>query len=246
MLTQDGTDIVPLDRETVFYRQSGVRLELDSSNGGYPGAGSSYNSKNGTLLLTNQRVVYICAEPTAYFSSASLPINSIEDSKLTAPWFSAPAFKAVVMPVPRGGLTQPARLTIWFTQGSLSEFELQYRSLKDRLQELDGHAPEHLEQLPVYEAPLSSSSAATATRSDPGPSPYTTGTSSAPLPQPLPHPTSTNLGTVPAASSSNAPQSSTMGPAGENLPPPPHPEARPTAPGTTPIPTDLPPQYDDI
>jgi len=39
MLTPDGKDIVPLENETTFYRQDGVRFELDSSNGGYPGAG---------------------------------------------------------------------------------------------------------------------------------------------------------------------------------------------------------------
>lgn len=39
MLTADGKDIVPLQNETVFFREHGVRFELDSSNGGYPGAG---------------------------------------------------------------------------------------------------------------------------------------------------------------------------------------------------------------
>lgn len=41
MLAPDsqGQDIVPLENETIFLRQQGVRFELDSSNGGYPGAG---------------------------------------------------------------------------------------------------------------------------------------------------------------------------------------------------------------
>ncbi|KAG0199872.1 hypothetical protein BGX28_006922, partial [Mortierella sp. GBA30] len=117
MLTADGKDIVPLENETVFYRENGVRFELDSSNGGYPGAGLLYNSRAGSILLTNQRIVYICAIPTAFFTSASLPINNIQDSKLVQPWFSAPVFKAVVMPVPGGGLSQPARLSISFSNG---------------------------------------------------------------------------------------------------------------------------------
>ncbi|KAI1320011.1 hypothetical protein EDD11_002342 [Mortierella claussenii] len=119
MLTSDGKNIVPLEHETIFFQEQGVRFELDSSNGGYPGAGVSYASKSGTLLLTNQRIVYLCAAPTRFFSSASLPINKIEDSKLVQPWFSAPAFKAVVIPVPGGGLTQPAQLSITFTSGSM-------------------------------------------------------------------------------------------------------------------------------
>ncbi|KAH7046206.1 hypothetical protein BKA57DRAFT_395855 [Linnemannia elongata] len=118
MLTADGKDIVPLQNETVFFREHGVRFELDSSNGGYPGAGSSYSAKSGTLLLTNQRIVFISATPTSYFTTASLPIDKVQDSKLVQPWFSAATFKAVVMPVPGGGMTQPARLAISFTSGS--------------------------------------------------------------------------------------------------------------------------------
>ncbi|KAI7826093.1 hypothetical protein BC939DRAFT_395715 [Gamsiella multidivaricata] len=117
MLTPDTKDIVPLQNETIFLRQLGVKFELDCSNGGYPGAGASYTSKSGTLMLTNQRIVYLCAAPTAFFSSASLPVKNIQDSKLVQSWFSAPVFKAVVMPVPGGGLTQPARLAISFTSG---------------------------------------------------------------------------------------------------------------------------------
>lgn len=33
MLTTDGKDIVPLDRETIFYRKENVKFELDCSNG---------------------------------------------------------------------------------------------------------------------------------------------------------------------------------------------------------------------
>ena len=81
---------------------------------------SSYSAKSGTLLLTNQRIVFISATPNAYFTSASLPIGNVQDSKLSQPWFSSATFKAVVMPVPGGGMTQPARLAISFTSGSKS------------------------------------------------------------------------------------------------------------------------------
>ncbi|KAF8973441.1 hypothetical protein BGZ46_009856 [Entomortierella lignicola] len=253
LLTSDGKDIVPLENEVIFFREQGVRLELDCSNGGYPGAGVSYASKSGILLLTNQRIVYLCADPTSHFATASLPINNIHDSKLVQSWFSAPVFKGVVMPIPRGGLSQPARLAITFPPKSMAsysiefqqpqadelrrahiktcfilsigsqtihEFDVQYRSLRERLQESDGAAPQHLEQLPVYLPP--EPSATEDVLSNP------TSTTSAPTPQPEPY-------SVPysVASSSN---SATGPPLPQPLPQ--------VQPNTTP--SDLPPSYDEL
>ncbi|KAF9988905.1 hypothetical protein BGZ75_008199 [Mortierella antarctica] len=212
MLTPDGKDIVPLESETVFFRESGVRFELDSSNGGYPGAGASYASKSGTVLLTNQRVVYLCAAPTQFFSSASLPIKNIQDSKLVQPWFSAATFKAVVMPVPGGGLSQPARLSITFSTGKL-----------------DGVAPQHLEQLPVY-LPPSGPPPESSSTTDTVPAPTPTATATGPAPQPAPFPVPNIHPSTQASSTSNG---SLAGP----VPPQPQQQA---------VPSDMPPSYDEL
>ncbi|KAG0227360.1 hypothetical protein B0O80DRAFT_432690 [Mortierella sp. GBAus27b] len=239
LMSPDGKDIVPLDNETIFLRQQGVRFELDCSNGGYPGAGANYLSKSGTLMLTNQRIVYLCEQPTSFFSSASLPVHNVQDSKLSQSWFSlsAPVFKAVVMPVAGGGLTQPGRLSITFTTGDIGEFDAQYRSLRERCQELDGAAPQHLEQLPVYAPPSSS----TANAADAGPS----TTLTAPIPQPLPPPVIPHIEPPaldqPSSSPPPLPSSSS------NPPPPPQPQTTPVpAPPSHEIPSDLPPSYDEI
>ncbi|KAF9272825.1 hypothetical protein BGZ68_002056 [Mortierella alpina] len=228
MLTPDGKDIVPLENETVFFRENGVRFELDSSNGGYPGAGVSYASKSGTVLLTNQRIVYLCASPTQFFSSASLPIKNIQDSKLVQPWFSAATFKAVAMPVPGGGLSQPARLSITFSTGSIHEFDVQYRSLRERLQELDGVAPQHLEQLPVY-LPPSGPPPEPSSTTDTLPVPTPTATITGPAPQPAPYPVPNPHHSTQASSASYH----LTGPA----PPQPRQQA---------VPSDMPPSYDEI
>ncbi|KAF9169119.1 hypothetical protein BGX21_001077 [Mortierella sp. AD011] len=231
LVTTDGKDIVPLENETIFFREQGVRFELDCSNGGYPGAGASYASKDGTLLLTNQRVVYLCAEPTTFFSSASLPIGNIHDSKLVQPWFSAASFKAVVMPVPRGGLTQPARLSIIFSSKSTtSYFILNRNDVKAQIRshgQMDGAAPQHLEQLPVYvppSEPVPKPSATTDLTFTLDPS--RTTSASTPLPEP--------------SSTSNPVQSSVQPTAASTGPPPPQPlfQAQSHA-----IPSDLPPTY---
>ncbi|KAG0339610.1 hypothetical protein BG000_001761 [Podila horticola] len=233
MLTVDGKDIVPLDREIIFYRKDNVKFELDCSNG------SSFNSKSGSLILTNQRVVYLCQNPNSYFATASMPISNIQDSKLYQPWFSSAVFKAVVMPVPGGGLTQPGRLSITFADGSLHEFDFQYRALKERLQELDGAAPEHLEQLPQYDAPSDplppSASATTITT----PAPVASSTSSAPAPSPHPRPTPTSATSVAAPSSSTTSTPAQSEPSTVLAPTP---GPTPTSVATT----DLPPSYDDI
>ncbi|KAF9428236.1 hypothetical protein BGZ94_002993 [Podila epigama] len=277
MLTPDGKDIVPLAGETIFYRKENVKFELDTSNG------SSFYSTSGTLLLTNQRVVYVRKEPTDYFTSASLPINNIQDSKLTQPWFSTAVFKAVVMPVPGGGLNQPGRLSISFADGSmepqstgvilqlkeskkvdtninilssrvgLHEFDFQFRALKERLQELDGAPPEHLEQLPQYDPPsepLASSS--TTITTPPLVSTTTTTTAPAPMHQPLPAPptttaTTTTTPTTPAVTTTTPPTlttSATPEPSSSRTSSAPAPREGPIAIAS--IPTDLPPGYDDI
>ncbi|KAG0253508.1 hypothetical protein DFQ27_007362 [Actinomortierella ambigua] len=191
MLTDDGTDIVPLENETIFWRKKG------------------YSAKRGELLLTNQRVLYLSETPTPYFSNASIPLNKLEESKLVERWFSSSSYKAVVMPVPGGGMTQPGVLEMTFNEGGLREFDSLYRSLKERLHELDGVAPQHLEQLPTYEPRegASSSSSAEGSSSTPTPSatvneasqPPTTATT-APPPQPAPQP---SPATPMAPSSSN-------------------------------------------
>ncbi|KAF9914033.1 hypothetical protein BX616_009104 [Lobosporangium transversale] len=234
MLTPDGKDIVPLENETIFFREQDVRFELDNSNGGYPGAGVNYASKSGTIILTNQRIVYLCAAPTSFFTSASLPMSNVQDSKLVQSWFSAPVFKAVVMPVPGGGLKQPARLSITFSSGNLHEFDAQYRSLRERLQELDGAAPQHLEQLPVYAPPSEPVPGPSATTSS-TPFPMATATTSAPAPQPqhFPHYPPPPLE---ARATSSAP----------HYPPPPPQAQQQPQPQPPAVPSDLPPSYDEI
>ncbi|KAF9921861.1 hypothetical protein FBU30_008081 [Linnemannia zychae] len=242
MLTTDGKDIVPLQNEKIFFRQDGVRFELDSSNGGYPGAGNTYSAKSGTLFLTNQRIVYLSATPNSYFATASLPIDKVQDSKLVQPWFSSATFKAVVMPVPGGGMTQPARLAISFSNGDIHEFELQYRSLRERLQELDGVAPAHLEQLPMYDPPKEPISTSTHVsvpdQGTSGTGLLPTSTTTAPQPQPIAPALPYTVG--PSPTTTTHPTSTNhVGAPGHNAPPPPQPLPVPT-------PTDLPPSYDEI
>ncbi|KAH7046207.1 hypothetical protein BKA57DRAFT_70879 [Linnemannia elongata] len=108
--------------------------------------------------------------------------------------------------------------------------------------ELDGAAPDHLEQLPMYNPPsgpvptstyTSSSSPADQGTSGTGPTP----TSTAPLPQPVPH--AQPYLVAPASTPAATTASHTTSAPGYNAPPPPQPLPAPT-------PSDLPPSYDEI
>jgi len=118
----DSCDKESNDKETKERRTPRSRYSLPWTHSFSLFISFNYSSKSGTIMLTNQRIVYLCASPTSFFSSASLPVNNVQDSKLVHSWFSLspPVFKAVVMPVPGGGLSQPARLSISFTTGSKS------------------------------------------------------------------------------------------------------------------------------
>lgn len=98
--------------------------------------------------------------------------------------------------------------------------------------ELDGAAPQHLEQLPVYDPPATpfpSPSVST----DPAQQPTSTASSSTPRPS-EPRPTPTVSTAQPAHVASAVPQSVA---ANHPAPPQPLPQA---------IPSDLPPSYDEI
>ncbi|KAG0243601.1 hypothetical protein BGW41_001812 [Actinomortierella wolfii] len=161
----EGTDIVPLENETIFWRKKNVCFSLDCSNGGYPGAGNHYYAKRGELLLTNQRVVYLSETPTSFFSNASIPLNKLEESKLVERWFSSSSYKAVVMPLDGAAPQHLEQLPTYEPQAGGSALSIGQGS---------------------------SSTPAPSATSDIGPSSTTTAP---PLPQPVPLPTPESSGT---------------------------------------------------
>jgi len=162
MITSDGLNPVPLPGEKIFFSQAKVSLILDCG-GGYPGNPGTYQA-NGTLFLTNQRIIFISIPSLPHFKSLSVPILNLKEGKLQQPWFAANYYQGHVMPVHGGGLTVPGQLKITFKEGGGFEFSTMYNEALQRMLEADGTAPpEHLDPLPVYSPPAERASTSNAT-----------------------------------------------------------------------------------
>ncbi|CEI94819.1 hypothetical protein RMCBS344292_09024 [Rhizopus microsporus] len=100
MLTQDGKAPVPLPQEKMFFTQPDVKLILDCNDeAGYPGnTGGHYESSRGTVVLTNQRIVYLVDKPTPGFQNLNVPILNFKQWRLEQPWFGANYVTGIVLP----------------------------------------------------------------------------------------------------------------------------------------------------
>ncbi|KAI8639303.1 hypothetical protein BD408DRAFT_421552 [Parasitella parasitica] len=154
MLTQDGKAPVPLPQEKMFFTQSHVKMVLhcNDSAGEYPGHSEGYfESNKGTVILSNQRIVYLAEEATPIdFKNLNIPIRNLKNWKLEQPWFGANFVSGVVIPVQGGGLTKTSSLKVTFTEGGAIEFTNILRNLLERIAE-SNEVPVEYEPLPAYE-----------------------------------------------------------------------------------------------
>ncbi|CAO3672411.1 hypothetical protein CU097_008085 [Rhizopus azygosporus] len=159
MLTQDGKAPVPLPQEKMFFTQPDVKLILDCNDeAGYPGnTGGHYESSRGTVVLTNQRIVYLVDKPTPGFQNLNVPILNFKQWRLEQPWFGANYVTGIVLPVPGGGLSRTSQLKLTFAEGGAIEFADILRNLLERMGETN-EIPREYEPLPEYPAPPVASS----------------------------------------------------------------------------------------
>ncbi|KAI7892135.1 uncharacterized protein EV154DRAFT_505735 [Mucor mucedo] len=151
MLTQDGTAPVPLPQEKIFFTQSHVKMVLDCNETGYPGNSEGYyESDKGTVILSNQRIIYLAQNPTPEFKNLNVPVLNFKNWKLEQPWFGANFVAGVVIPVHGGGLTKAGNLKITFSEGGAIEFTNILRNLLERIGE-SNEVPREYEPLPAYQ-----------------------------------------------------------------------------------------------
>ncbi|KAI9279026.1 hypothetical protein BC943DRAFT_284343 [Umbelopsis sp. AD052] len=152
MIAPDGRTPVPLPREKIFFKQSSTNFELDCSGSGYPGtSGGAWHDANGTVFLSNQRVIYLPDRPSQQLKSFHVPLLSLKSCKYEQPWFAANYISGHVLPVAGGGLSQPGQLKLIFKEGGGFEFYSIFRELLERIDETN-EVPQHLEALPTYTA----------------------------------------------------------------------------------------------
>lgn len=174
MLAENG-GYTPLPGEQTLY-QSPPRttLSLQTSNRHSPSQSYSQQCKSGVVFLTNRRMIYLPVSPTPQLQSFAVPILNVTDSRVTAPWFGANKWEAVIQPVQGGGIPpqhSELELVLEFKEGGAFDFASIFERLKERLRQAVEIAREnggdvqdgrrgvggvdmnnvHLEDLPAYE-----------------------------------------------------------------------------------------------
>jgi hypothetical protein len=124
-------------------------------------------------------MIYLPVSPTPDLESFAVPILNVTDTRVTAPWFGANKWEAVIQPVYGGGIpAQHAELELImeFKEGGAFDFSSTFERLKERLKQAvdvagmsptegvdsgDGRgagalsgvnlASVHLDELPAYE-----------------------------------------------------------------------------------------------
>ena len=172
-MLSDKDGFVRLPNEKPIWKSSPRTSISLSTPRAYPGTNPiSIKSDNGTLYLTNQRVVYIPASPTGSFKSFSASLLNLHDSHIIVPWFGPNAWEALVQPVAGGNIPNDHHVELKFTfkDGGAPDFHSQFERIKERLQQAVETAREvnvgtrqtgglggvnmdtvHLDELPSYE-----------------------------------------------------------------------------------------------
>lgn len=130
----------PLPNEQVVCVAPGKRIGFDlSTPKHYPGRQAqpySLSHSNGSLYITNRRVVYLPDKPTETFKSFAVPILNLQDAHVTLPWFSANSWHAALRPTPGGGIPTSAgilELKLTLRDAGVSDFHSSYEKIRERL-----------------------------------------------------------------------------------------------------------------
>ena len=106
----------------------------------YPGKQQqpfTLNSASGLLYLTNRRILYLPDKTTPQLQSFAAPILNLHDSHVTAPWFGANVWTALLQPTAGGGIPVPSsgvvEIRFTFKEGGAFDFHTAYERVRERL-----------------------------------------------------------------------------------------------------------------
>ncbi|CAL5874711.1 uncharacterized protein PFLUO_LOCUS9012 [Penicillium psychrofluorescens] len=188
VMLHDSEGFVRLPNERLVY-SSPPRTSLAlSPPSAYKGKETlSVQSSAGCIHLTNQRVVYLPAQPTKDFQSFSSPLLNVRDSHVSAPFFGPNVWTALVQPVSGGGISPnlPAvQLKVTYKEGGAFDFHTNFERIKERLAQAVENTDDgargvrgvdltavHLDELPAYDAPQHTRNHYSAPREPPPPPP---------------------------------------------------------------------------
>lgn len=135
----DGGGYTPLPGEqTLYVSPPRTALSLQSSNRHPPSETYSLQCKSGVVHLTNRRIIYLPVTPTQELQSYAVPILNVQDSRVTAPWFGANKWEAVIQPVMGGGIPgehAELEMVMEFKEGGAFDFSSTFERLRERLRQ---------------------------------------------------------------------------------------------------------------
>lgn len=138
-MLSEGTGYTPLPGEQSLYvSPPRTALSLQSSNRHPPSQAYSLQCKSGVVHLTNRRIIYLPVSPTPDLQSFAVPILNVQDSRVTAPWFGANKWEAVIQPVLGGGIPgehAELEVTMEFKEGGAFDFSSTFERLRERLRQ---------------------------------------------------------------------------------------------------------------
>ncbi|KAF2866884.1 hypothetical protein BDV95DRAFT_631400 [Massariosphaeria phaeospora] len=138
MLADEG-GYTPLPGEqTLYVSPPRTTLSLQSKDRNPPSQAYSKQCKSGVVYLTNRRIIYLPVFPTPDLESFAVPILNVADSRVTAPWFGANKWEALIQPVYGGGIPPgfaELDMIMEFKEGGAFDFATTFERLKDRLRQ---------------------------------------------------------------------------------------------------------------
>lgn len=196
------------DEKLYFSSKDPVQMEYDNSGGsfglnvwmleggkyrrtktpfyvGYPGSGQQLLIVKGSVFISNIRVLYLPHVTTVSFQSLSIPLQNLEDGKLSESWLGLGGctYSGSVKSVQDEGFTNPwGIIKLSFSSSSQGpDFKNTFDHMCSRL----GAAPmQYVEPLPTYSEPPPFSSTQDGV--------IASSSTSAVLPPPVDHPPSYN------------------------------------------------------
>ncbi|KAI9757797.1 MAG: hypothetical protein M1815_006100 [Lichina confinis] len=139
VMLSDTEGFVRLPGERILYTSPPrTALSLQSPQASPGVQPLSISSNAGTAYLTNQRIVYLPTSPVPALRSFSAPVMNLHDTHVAAPFFGPNNWRAVVQPVPGGGIpaTQSlVELKMTFKEGGAFDFHSNFERIKERLRQ---------------------------------------------------------------------------------------------------------------
>jgi hypothetical protein len=164
---EDGGFIKLPNERTLFTSPPRTSLQISTPNKSPEAHPFSIKSDSGAAYITNQRLVYLPANPGPELQSFSCPILNIQDSYVRAPFFGPNYWTGLCKAVQGGGIppVHPAvEIRLTFREGGAFDFHTTFEQIKERSHQAYAVAREngqgraavdlatvHLEQLPAYE-----------------------------------------------------------------------------------------------